>query len=214
MLRYFVRRVYKKYLGLIHGNGIKSIVTNVFSATSDKIRCNPLYLAVLAHDNNVNKRHCSGHAALITLMIAVIFRSRRMVTMCLETDQTRSPNSVRWSWSLLESHGCDKNSSVRYMAFVTHLYEAAVAWWRNGNAFWPCWTAKLYYIQWSSFCWRPWKTSHVRLVGKHNYGLAMTIQYMHWRWRVWWRHLISSHEIYYSIHCSHTIHPKTMNNSN
>ncbi len=125
MLRYFVRRVYKKYLGLIHGNGIKSIVTNVFSATSDKIRCNPLYLAVLAHDNNVNKRHGSGHAALITLTIAVIFRSRRMVTMCLETAQTRSPNSVRWSWSL-ESHGCDKNSSVRYMAFVTHLYEAAV----------------------------------------------------------------------------------------
>jgi len=85
MLRYFVRWVYKKYSELIHGNGIKSILTNVFSATSHKIRYIPLYLAILAHDNNVNKTHVPNHVTLITLTIAVTFRSELILTMCLET---------------------------------------------------------------------------------------------------------------------------------
>lgn len=85
MLRYFVRWVYKKYSELIHGNGIKSILTNVFSATSHKIRYIPLYLAILAHDNNVNKTHVPNHVTLITLTITVTFRSELILTMCLET---------------------------------------------------------------------------------------------------------------------------------
>ena len=85
MLRYFVRWVYKKYSELIHGNGIKSILTNVFSATSHKIRYIPLYLAILVHDNNVNKTHVPNHVTLITLTIMVTFRSGLILTMCLET---------------------------------------------------------------------------------------------------------------------------------